>query len=216
MGVNYASQHLQVEKEMLREKEIEREIRSSRKNDLILINPVEVDIKNQTTNNVKQEMERISTLENQQQGSEPQLGNMGDEKHQYKNILKTLYKNNLTSLTYEDMNAYFIQMNWKHYVISRNLKTKKGMIEVIYSSIESESNSSQQRFFDVLDIKEYPYRKYDLVKYKNLRQIVKKYGDYQNLPAIFLNDFYIGTVNDFNLLEENGYINQILTRGIVI
>jgi len=41
----------------------------------------------------------------------------------------------------------------------------------------------------------------------------KEYGTYQNLPCIFINEYYIGSIKDFELLEENGYINQILNKG---
>jgi len=124
-----------------------------------------------TIEQVGEKTDRLSIIDNTHDLS---MGmNTNDDKHQYKNILKTLYKNNLTSLTYEDMNAYFIQMNWKHLVFSRNLKVRKGIIDIIYSRIDYENNATQKRFFDILDIKEYPYRCYDLVKYKALRSVVK-------------------------------------------
>ena len=154
MGINYSSQEIQQEREKEREKEIK-------------------DQKRIQTINQDMIIERLNTSDNFNKNDLSQMGNTNDDKHQYKNILKTLYKNNLTSLTYEDMNAYFIQMNWKHLVISRNYKARKGIIDVIYSSIESESNSVHKRFIDILDIKEYMYRCYDLTKYKGLRKIVK-------------------------------------------
>ncbi len=191
MGANYTSQAALLEKQ--REKEVQEQKK------IQTVNPELIN-------------EHLSSMERIQDN---QMGNTNDEKHQYKNILKTLYKNNLTTLTYEDMNAYFIQMNWKHYVISKNCKKKRGIIDVIYTSVGTESNSVQRRFFDILENKEYPYRCYNLIKYKYLRNVISEYGGYENLPAVFINDFYIGSAKDFEMLEENGYVNQLLSKGIL-
>ena len=53
------------------------------------------------------------------------------------------------------------------------------MIELIYTSIEKNPNiaSRQDRLFVVLDSKCYPYRCYDLVTYKSLKQVVEVYSN---------------------------------------
>ncbi len=49
------------------------------------------------------------------------------------------------------------------------------MIELIYTSIEMNPNiaSKQDRLFVTIDSKCYPYRCYDLVTYKQLKQVVE-------------------------------------------
>jgi hypothetical protein len=92
-----------------------------------------------------------------------------------KNSLKFLHKNNFVSLTFEDINAYYIQMNWKNYVINKIRASKKGLVEVIYSSIDKNPNctSRQDRLFVNLDSRRYPYKCYDVVNYKPLRKVVE-------------------------------------------
>jgi hypothetical protein len=58
------------------------------------------------------------------------------------------------------------------------------MIEVIYTSIEKNPNitSRQDRLFVGLDSKCYPYRCYDLVTYRALKQVVEVY--YNNISNL--------------------------------
>ncbi len=72
-------------------------------------------------------------------------------------------------------------MNWKQYIINKVKSTKKGMIEIIYSSIDRNPNitSRQDRLFVNLDIKRYPYKCYDLTNYKCLRKVVEVFNAYK-------------------------------------
>jgi hypothetical protein len=73
------------------------------------------------------------------------------------------------------LNAFFIQMAWKKHVINKIQNERKGMIDIIYSSIDKNANitSRTDRLFVVLDSKRFPYRCYDLVRYKNLKKVVE-------------------------------------------
>ena len=72
------------------------------------------------------------------------------------------------------MNAFIIQTSWRQYLVKRLKKKRRGMIEVIYTSIGTKVNiqSRTEGVFLRLDIKKYPYRCYDLTIYKNLIKIV--------------------------------------------
>jgi hypothetical protein len=52
---------------------------------------------------------------------------------------------------------------------------KKGLIDILYTSLDKNPNvtSRQDRIFTILDIKKYPYRCYDLNKYRNLKGVVE-------------------------------------------
>jgi glutaredoxin len=95
------------------------------------------------------------------------------------------------------------------------------MIEIIYTTIEKNPNiaSKQDRLFVNLDSKCYPYRCYDVVTYKHLKQVIevykffiKLYGGYENLPAVFIDGYYIGGYDNFQELEELKLTNNIVTR----
>ncbi len=75
------------------------------------------------------------------------------------------------------MNAYYIQLHWKHHMIRSLKDSRKGMIEVIFTSLQVNANvtSRQERIFVMLDSKKLPYRSYDLTKYKALKQVVEVY-----------------------------------------
>ncbi len=49
------------------------------------------------------------------------------------------------------------------------------MIDIIFTPIDRHPNvtSRQDRIFTILDIKKYPYRCYDLNRYKNLKGVVE-------------------------------------------
>jgi len=66
-------------------------------------------------------------------------------------------------------------MAWKQSIIEKNKKEKRGMIDVLYTSLEMNSNlkSRIDRIFVILDSHKYPYRCYDLVQYKNFKPIVE-------------------------------------------
>lgn len=66
-------------------------------------------------------------------------------------------------------------MNWKQYIISKVRNNRKGMIDIIYTSIDKNPNisSRQDRLFVNVDSKTYPYRCYDLTEYKCLKKVVE-------------------------------------------
>ena len=45
--------------------------------------------------------------------------NLSESASKYQHYLKFLYKNNFTSLTYEDLCAYMIQYRWRRFYIER-------------------------------------------------------------------------------------------------
>ena len=65
-------------------------------------------------------------------------------------------------------------MTWKKYIANKTRLEKIGMIEVIYTSMPSKSNtlSRQENLFTLLDNKFLPHRLYDLVVYSNLKNVV--------------------------------------------
>jgi hypothetical protein len=68
-------------------------------------------------------------------------------------------------------------MFWKQYIINKVQSERKGMIEIIYTSLEKSSNlaSRQDRLFVNIDSKCYPYRCYDLWYYRGLKGVVEVY-----------------------------------------
>jgi hypothetical protein len=51
--------------------------------------------------------------------------NLSESASKYQHYLKFLYKNNFTSLTYEDLCAYMIQYRWRRFYIEEINKKKK-------------------------------------------------------------------------------------------
>ncbi len=66
-------------------------------------------------------------------------------------------------------------MTWKQFIIEKIKKEKRGMIDLLYTSLEINPNlkSRNDRIFVTLDSQKYPYRCYDLVQYKNFKSIVE-------------------------------------------
>lgn len=66
-------------------------------------------------------------------------------------------------------------MTWKQHIISKIKTDRRGMIDLIYTTIEINPNvkSRTDRMFVLLESQRYPFRCYDLVKYKNLKNIVE-------------------------------------------
>ena len=66
-------------------------------------------------------------------------------------------------------------MTWKQHVINKIKTEKRGMIDLIYTSIEKNPNvkSRTDRMFFCLESQRYPFRCYDLVKYRNLKSTVE-------------------------------------------
>ena len=78
-------------------------------------------------------------------------------------------------------------MSWKKYIANKSRIEKIGMIEVIYSSMATKSNtlSRQENLFTLLDNKFLPHRIYDLMVYSNLKNVVNVY--YNKIKTMKLN-----------------------------
>ena len=137
-----------------------------------------------------------------------------EESAKYQHYLKFLYKNNFVSLTYDDLCAFMVQYHWRRFFIEKLRKKRRGMIDIIYSTLEYNPNVSthQSQAFLILDNKKYPYRCYDLMTYKNLSKTVEKLGGAQSLPLIFINGYYIGSYDQFQELEDTKMIGRIINR----
>ena len=105
-----------------------------------------------------------------------------------------------------------VQYHWRRYYIELLRKKRRGMIDIIYSSLELNANvsSHQNQAFLILDNKKYPYRCYDLMTYKNLSKTVEKLGGFEVLPCIFINGYYIGTTDHLQELEDMKLISKII------
>lgn len=66
-------------------------------------------------------------------------------------------------------------MVWKQHIITKLRNEKRGMVEILYSSIEGNANATSRTssLFFILESKRYPFKCYDLVKYRNLKKIVE-------------------------------------------
>ena len=72
------------------------------------------------------------------------------------------------------MHAFIIQTYGRHHLVKKLKKKRRGMIDVIYSSIGYKSNSASKTegVLIRMDAMKYPYRCYDLMVYKNLVKVV--------------------------------------------
>jgi glutaredoxin len=138
--------------------------------------------------------------------------NLSESASKYQHYLKFLYKNNFTSLTYEDLCAYMIQYRWRRFYIEEINKKKRGIIDVIYTSLNTNVNFSSKntQTFLILDGKNYPYRCFDMMKYKGFKKLIEKLGGIQILPAIFINGFFIGSYDELQKFEDNNIITKLL------
>lgn len=93
-----------------------------------------------------------------------------------KNQLRFMYKNNFISATFDDICAHLIQSSWKKFKIKQIKNESRGMIEVIYTSLQgvsSSSNSSKMEKIErLLTMTKTPFRIYNLLDYPNLKEIV--------------------------------------------
>ena len=116
-------------------------------------------------------------------------------------------------------------MNWKLYIINKIRQSKKGIIDIIYSSLEKNANvsSRQDRIFVNVESKRYPYRCYDLYYYKQLKPIVevnikinnfifKEHGGYDSLPLVFINNYFIGNAEQFQALEDLKLTQSVIDK----
>lgn len=107
-----------------------------------------------------------------------------------------------------------VQYYWRKYYIDQLKKERTGMIDVVYTSLEANPNlsSHQNQVFMILDTKKYPYRCYDLMTYKALSTLINNFGGVNKLPAIFINDYYIGSLEEFQELEDKKLIDKIIYK----
>lgn len=105
-----------------------------------------------------------------------------------------------------------IQYHWRRYFINKIRLKKRGMIDVIYSSLNHNSNTSSHisNTFLILESKKYPFRCYDLMDYKALAKVIEPLGGSENLPAIFINGYHIGSYDQIQELEDMKLINRII------
>lgn len=96
-----------------------------------------------------------------------------DKYSDIKKSLKFIYKNNFTSSTFDDLCAHYIQSAWKNYMIKKLTKNYfSGMIEIIYSSLNSSKSTKLLQVSNILEGLKLPFRLYDLATYGELKNIV--------------------------------------------
>lgn len=82
-----------------------------------------------------------------------------------KTSLKFMYKNNFVSATFDDICAHIIQASWKKFKCKNDLSSK---IDVIYTS--SKQDKIEKVEFLIYG---YKYRKYDILDYTGLKDVLK-------------------------------------------
>lgn len=105
-----------------------------------------------------------------------------------------------------------IQYHWRRYFIEKIRLKKRGIIDVIYTSLNFNSNitSHISNTFLILESKKYQFRCYDLMDHKSLAKVIEPFGGSENLPAIFINGYYIGSYDQIQELEDMKLINRII------
>lgn len=139
-----------------------------------------------------------------------------DERDKYTEIkksLKYMYKNNFVSATFDDLCAHYIQTAWKNYIIRKIIKNNhQGMIEIIYSSFNNKSVDKLETIEHLLNGLKLPFKEYDLMEYKMLKGVVNEFSDYDHLPIIFINDYYIGSIHDLQELIDFELLIPIVNK----
>ena len=138
---------------------------------------------------------------------------LSDEATKYQHYLKFLYKNNYTSLSYQDLCAFILQYHWRRYFIHKIKQEQRGMIDIIYDSRaeDAPTRSFQAKSFDILDSRRYRYRCFDLCKYTRLASVVNEVRS-SELPAIFINGYYIGGYSALQELESAQMTQRIVGK----
>ena len=137
---------------------------------------------------------------------------LSESSSKFQHYLKFLYKNNFVSLTYEDLCVFIIQYHWRRYFIEEIRKKKRGMIDIIYTSLTTNQlvESKTTKTFLIVDGKKYPYRCFDLTIYSKLAKIIEELGGINILPAIFINGYYIGSYENLQEFEDSKIIPKLL------
>jgi len=87
-----------------------------------------------------------------------------------------MYKNNYITATFDDICAHLIQSSWKKYKIEQLNKEHKGMIEIIYTSLDTSGvpiPSRMNKIENLMTSLKLPFRLYDLMVYPKLKSVVK-------------------------------------------
>jgi glutaredoxin len=139
---------------------------------------------------------------------------LSDEATKYQHYLKFLYKNNYTSLSYQDLCAFILQYHWRRHFIHKIKQEQHGTIDIIYTSTtdNASTRSFQDKTFDILDTKRYKYRCYDINKYTALTRIISETHSHEQLPAIFINGYYIGGYTALYELESSQLTQRIINK----
>lgn len=139
---------------------------------------------------------------------------LSDEATKYQHYLKFLYKNNYTSLSYQDLCAFILQYHWRRYFIQKIKQEQQGIIDIIYDSTveDTSTRSFQAKSFDILDTKRYKYRCYNLHKYTHLTSIINETQSHEQLPAIFINGYYIGGYAALQELESLQMTQRVINK----
>ena len=142
---------------------------------------------------------------------------LSDEATKYQHYLKFLYKNNYTSLSYQDLCAFILQYHWRRHFIHRIKQEQHGTIDIIYNSTtdNASTRSFQDKTFDIVDTKRYKYRCYDINKYTALTRIVSETHSHEQLPAIFINGYYIGGYTALQELESSQLTQRIINKEYI-
>lgn len=185
-------------------------IRKPRENPL----PMKLDQPKELPENEKKaEENNVTDMEDRPETNQvnPELS---ENSQKYMHYLNFLYKNNFVSLNYDNLCAFLVQYRWRKYYIKQIKSRQKGMIDVIFSSMPSQSDvsESQNRVFAILDSKKYPYRCYDVLEYKNLVAFSKKNFPRTNYPLIYINGYFIGSADQLQVLEDEKLINKVLNK----
>ena len=137
---------------------------------------------------------------------------LSESASKFQHYLKFLYKNNFVSLTYEDLCVFIIQYHWRRYFIEEIRKKKRGIIDVIYTSLTTNqlAEAKTTKTFLILDGRKYPYRCFDLTVYQKLSKFIEELGGVSILPAIFINGYYIGSYENLQEFEDSNIISKLL------
>ena len=137
---------------------------------------------------------------------------LSESSSKFQHYLKFLYKNNFVSLTYEDLCVFIIQYHWRRYFIEEIRKKKRGIIDVIYTSLTTNqlAEAKTTKTFLILDGRKYPYRCFDLTVYQKLSKFIEELGGVSILPAIFINGYYIGSYENLQEFEDSNIISKLL------
>ncbi|MCQ2815653.1 MAG: hypothetical protein MJ252_00155 [archaeon] len=133
--------------------------------------------------------------------------------NKYDHYLSFLITNDMVSLNYENLCAFYIQRVWKisYFKKKNNIKKNKTYIDLVL--LGKATDKSVDDLLNYFNKKKFPLRVFDFQKYPKLKTYLTNEGfNLQRCgdPLVFINDFYIGTMKDFDVLQTQHIINRIL------